>query len=138
MINIGRICVKIAGRDAGKRCLIVDILDNNRVLIDGETRRRPCNMLHLEPLEETVKIKKGASHEEVVQALKEFKFNIQTTTPKKAKEKPKKIRKAKSPEEKAAQKKAKEEKKKKAKKTVVKQEETVPEKKETEQTESSS
>lgn len=69
MFGIGRVCVKLAGRDAGKKCLVVDILDDNFVLIDGETRRRKCNVIHLEPLDEVVDIAKGASHERVCKAL---------------------------------------------------------------------
>ena len=63
MIEVGRLCIKIAGRDAGLKCVIVDVLDDKFVLIDGETRRRKCNILHLEPLKDTIKIKKNASHE---------------------------------------------------------------------------
>jgi large subunit ribosomal protein L14e len=63
MIEIGRLCVKTAGRDAGLKCIIVDILDDKFVLIDGETRRRKCNILHLEPLKDVIKIKKNASHD---------------------------------------------------------------------------
>ena len=59
MIEIGRLCLKIAGRDAGKKCLIVDILDHKFVLIDGETRRRKCNALHLEPMNQSIKIEKN-------------------------------------------------------------------------------
>jgi len=69
MINIGRICVKTAGRDAGKKCVVVDVLDQNYVLIDGETRRRKCNVMHLEPLDKTVDIKKNASHADVAKAF---------------------------------------------------------------------
>ena len=65
MIEIGRVCIKTAGRDAAKKCVIIDILDNKFVLIDGETRRRKCNILHLEPLKDVIKIKKNASHDEV-------------------------------------------------------------------------
>ena len=46
MFNIGRVCVKLAGRDAGQKCVIVEILDEKTVLIDGMTRRRKCNKLH--------------------------------------------------------------------------------------------
>jgi large subunit ribosomal protein L14e len=70
MIEIGRVCVKIAGRDAGKKCVVVELLDKNLVMIDGETRRRKCNLEHIEPLDKKVEIKKGASHEEVIAALK--------------------------------------------------------------------
>lgn len=76
MIDIGRICVKIAGRDAGKKCVVVDILDENYVLVDGETRRRKCNILHLEPLDKTIDIKKGAGHEEVAKAAKDLGWQI--------------------------------------------------------------
>lgn len=118
MIEIGRLCVKTAGRDAGRKCVIIDILDKNRVLIDGQTRRRPCNIFHLEPLKELLKIKKGASHEEVADAFKELNLEVRATKPKKAAARPKKVRKTKSPEEKEAQKKAKEEKRKKKAKKI--------------------
>lgn len=69
MIDIGRICVKIAGRDAGKKCVVIDVLDANFVMIDGETRRRKCNILHLEPLDKTADVKKNASHAEVAKVF---------------------------------------------------------------------
>lgn len=72
MIEIGRLCVKIAGRDAGKKCVVVDILDDKFVLIDGETRRRKCNIFHLEALDQVLQIKKGASHDEIADALKKI------------------------------------------------------------------
>ena len=40
MIEVGRLCVKIAGRDAGKKCVITELIDEKLVMIDGETRRR--------------------------------------------------------------------------------------------------
>ena len=40
MIDVGRVCVKIAGRDAGKKAVVVEKIDSNFVLIDGQTRRR--------------------------------------------------------------------------------------------------
>ena len=65
MFEPGRLCVKIAGRDAGKTCVVVKRVDNLIVLIDGETRRRKCNIRHLEPLEKTVNLNEDASHDEV-------------------------------------------------------------------------
>jgi large subunit ribosomal protein L14e len=70
MMDVGRVCVKIAGRDAGKQCVIVDVVDERHVLIDGLTRRRKCNLMHLEPLAVVVDLKKGADHGAVVIALK--------------------------------------------------------------------
>ena len=93
MIEIGRLCVKIAGRDAGKKCLIIDVLDDKYVLIDGETRRRRCNVLHLEPLNQVLKIEKGATHGDVLRALKEIGVEGLQTKPKQKVQKPKKKRK---------------------------------------------
>lgn len=70
MFEVGRLVVKIAGRDAGLKGVIVDILDNGYVLIDGQVRRRKCNVIHIEPLDKTVKIPKKATHSEVAEALK--------------------------------------------------------------------
>lgn len=92
MIEIGRICVKIAGRDAGNKCVVVDIIDDNYVLIDGGVRRKKCNIRHLEPLDKTIKIKKGASHENVVAEFKKLKLFIWEKKTKEKKERPKKIR----------------------------------------------
>ena len=95
MIEIGRLCMKTAGRDAGCKCVVVDILDDNYVLIDGETRRRKCNVLHLEPLKEVIDMKKGTSHENVKAEFKKLKLEVRETKPKEKKEKPKKARKKK-------------------------------------------
>ena len=60
IFEIGRMCVKLAGRDAGKYCVIVDMLDDTYALIDGETRRRKCNVNHLEPMSKLLDVAKGA------------------------------------------------------------------------------
>ena len=70
MIEVGRIVVKIAGRDAGLTGVVVEATDDKFIVVDGQVRRRKCNVLHVEPLDKVVKIKKGASHDEVVKALK--------------------------------------------------------------------
>ena len=103
-MKTGQLCVKLAGRDAGKKCVIVEVLDKNFVTIDGNVRRRKCNKIHLIPLKETVDIKKKASHSEVITAFKKLKLNVWETKPKKAGERPRKIRKGKTAEEKEAQK----------------------------------
>ena len=87
MIEIGRLCVKLAGRDAGKECLIVDIIDKTFVLIDGNTRRRKCNSDHLEILPQKADIKKGASHDEVVKALEKLGVKIIPKAPAREKKK---------------------------------------------------
>ncbi|MGD2066189.1 MAG: 50S ribosomal protein L14e [Candidatus Bathyarchaeota archaeon] len=74
-IEIGRICVKILGREAGKKCVIVDLVDKNYVLITGpkavtKIKRRRANISHLEPTQEKIEINRGATDEEVAEALK--------------------------------------------------------------------
>lgn len=93
MIEVGRLCIKTAGRDAGLKCVIADILDKKYVLVDGQTRRRKCNILHLEPLKEVIKIPKNASHEAVVNALDEMEIKVTQTKPKQKTERSKKKRK---------------------------------------------
>ena len=74
-IEVGRICVKTYGREAGKRCVIVDVIDKNFVLVTGpksinRLKRRKANVNHIEPTEEKIEIKRGAADEEIVDALK--------------------------------------------------------------------
>ena len=73
--EVGRICVKLTGREAGRKCVIVDIMDKNFILITGPktltgVRRRRANANHVEPLKDKIKIKRGASDEEIDEALK--------------------------------------------------------------------
>ncbi|MEE0489981.1 KOW motif-containing protein, partial [Methanosphaera stadtmanae] len=43
-IEKGRVCVKIAGRETGKKCVIVDVIDENFVEIVGnEVKNKRCN-----------------------------------------------------------------------------------------------
>ena len=74
-IEVGRICVKILGREAGKKCVIVDLVDKNYVLVTGpkavtEIKRRRANISHLEPTNEKIEINRGATDEEITEALK--------------------------------------------------------------------
>lgn len=75
-IEIGRICVKTRGREAGRKCVIIDIIDDRFVLITGPkdisgVKRRRANIKHLEPTEHKINIKADASDEEVKKALEE-------------------------------------------------------------------
>lgn len=85
-LEIGRVCVKIAGRDAGRQCVVIDILDKNFVLIDGQTRRKRANSTHLEPLSTKLDINKNASEHEVRQAFKDIGIEIAEKKPKEPKQ----------------------------------------------------
>ncbi|BAN90112.1 50S ribosomal protein L14e [Aeropyrum camini] len=76
VVEVGRICVKTRGREAGRKCVIVDIIDENFVLVTGPksltgVRRRRANIDHIEILDKKVEIQKGASDEEVLKAIEE-------------------------------------------------------------------
>ena len=121
MMEIGRMVMKIAGRDAGRRAVIVDIIDDNYVLIDGNVRRKKCNIMHLEPLDEKIKIRKGASHEHVAAEFKKLKLPVWEKKTKEKKERLRKVRTKRKTAIKAAME-AKGKKKKKVKKEVKKKE----------------
>lgn len=122
-LEIGQVCVKTAGKEAGKICVIVDKLDDIFVMIDGQTKRKRCNVAHLATLEQSVDIKKNATHEEVASALKSLKIDSIQGKSKVKKQKP--AQKRKQSEKKVAEKvvaKKPTEKKPVAKKPVVKKE----------------
>jgi large subunit ribosomal protein L14e len=73
--DVGRICVKIVGREAGRKCIIVETIDMSFVLITGPkeltgVKRRRVNISHIEPTQEKIKIKRGATDEEIMETLK--------------------------------------------------------------------
>lgn len=69
MIQIGRVCVKIAGRDAGQYAVVLSEPEKNKVLIDGNVRRKKCNLKHLEPTSTMLEVKSNASTEDVHKAM---------------------------------------------------------------------
>ncbi len=88
-MEVGRICVKLVGRETGKKCVVIDVVDKNFVLVTGPksvtgVRRRRTNVDHLEPTPETVELKKGAPDDEVEKALtkdKKSQFMKEETLP---------------------------------------------------------
>jgi len=75
-VDVGRICVKLAGREAGKKCVIVDVVDRNFVLVTGPkqvngVKRRRVNVNHIESTERKISIRRGESDEQVMKALDE-------------------------------------------------------------------
>ncbi len=73
-IEIGRICIKTRGREAGRKCVIADIIDENYVLITGPknitgVRRRKANIDHIEPTDKKIDIEKGADDAKVAEAI---------------------------------------------------------------------
>ncbi|MCG3215086.1 MAG: 50S ribosomal protein L14e [Candidatus Heimdallarchaeota archaeon] len=78
-IQVGRIVVKTNGREAGKKAVIVDLINPNYVLVTGpktitSVRRRRCNIGHIEPTDKVISIKRDASDEEVIAAIEKDKM----------------------------------------------------------------
>lgn len=76
--DVGRICLKLSGREAGKKCVVLDVIDKNFALITGPpkmtgVKRRRVNIEHIEATQERVEVKKGATDEEVTKALEKAK-----------------------------------------------------------------
>jgi large subunit ribosomal protein L14e len=73
-IEVGRVCVKLLGRETGKKCVIIDVMDKSFVLVTGPkkvtgVRRRRANINHIEPLQIKIDVTRGASDEEVTSIL---------------------------------------------------------------------
>ena len=96
MFEVGRLCVKVAGRDARKKAVITEVLDDNYVMVDGEVRRKKCSIKHLEPLDQVIEINDKASHEDVVKAFSDLGIELRNKKSKETKERPKKTRAKKS------------------------------------------
>ena len=131
MYEVGRICVKTAGREAGKYCVVVKKVDINFVMVTGPreitgVKRRRCNVVHLEPILEKIKISSDASDSEVAKTLESEKILEKLKIKKPDTEKIKKMRaekedkKAKREKEKPKEKPKKEPKKEKSKKAKKK------------------
>ncbi|NPA86191.1 MAG: 50S ribosomal protein L14e [bacterium] len=76
VFEVGRLVVKLAGRDAGRLGVIVRKVDELFVVVTGPKkftglRRRKVNIRHLEPLQEKIDIPEDAPDEVVWEKLKE-------------------------------------------------------------------
>jgi len=69
-MEIGQVCIKTRGREAGARVVVLSRAKEGKVLVDGpKAKRRQCNIMHLFPTNDKVKVKEEAPHAEVVKVL---------------------------------------------------------------------
>ncbi len=56
LVEVGRVCIKKYGRDAGSKAVITKVIDRNTVHVVTSTRprERKCNVDHLEFLSEKI------------------------------------------------------------------------------------
>ncbi|MDT7905890.1 MAG: 50S ribosomal protein L14e [Sulfolobales archaeon] len=93
VIEVGRIVVKTRGREAGRKAVVVEIVDNNFVIVTGPksvtgVKRRKVNINHIEPTDKKIDIPKGADDKTVEDKLKAenlmdyMKQSVRVTLPK--------------------------------------------------------
>ena len=69
-IDVGSVCVKTTGREAGKKAIVLEIVDGAHVLIQGSgVRKRKCNISHLFPTGKKVNVGKNVTDKEIKQML---------------------------------------------------------------------
>jgi len=85
MIETGRVCIKTAGNETGKYCVILEQIDDTFVMIGGEVKKARCNIKHLELLPLTANVKKSDSNETIIDALVGLNIIKKTHTRKKEK-----------------------------------------------------
>ncbi len=92
LFEVGRLCLKIAGRDAGRTCVIVEQVDNTFVVVDGDVRRKKVNVKHLEPMAEVVELSNKASATEVQKLFESRGLPVWRHTAKKVGARPMQVR----------------------------------------------
>ena len=85
MLDIGRVCIKTAGRETGKIAIVVKKEEDGFVLVDGNVKRRKCNVGHLQPTDKIIKIKENDSTGNVHKAMEAEKMKVVVRKPKKVK-----------------------------------------------------
>lgn len=71
-IEIGTVCIKTRGREAGKKVVVVDFDKKAQfVVIDGpEIKKRKCNLRHLFPTSKKIGIEKNTDKKKIIELLK--------------------------------------------------------------------
>lgn len=120
-IEIGRVCVKLNGREAGRYCVVVKKIDKSFVEVTGPklltgVKRRKSNIAHLEPTQYIVDLKENQSDDEIISSFEKqsliTKLNLKKPSAadmksEKTKSEAKKVEKEKRTEDKKEQKKEK-------------------------------
>ncbi len=73
-IDIGRICVKLNGKEAGRYCVVVKKIDKSFVEVTGPrlltgVKRRKSNVAHLEPTQYVVDVQENQDDEQIISAM---------------------------------------------------------------------
>ncbi len=75
ILEKGRVCRKVRGRDAGNYCIVLEEPEGNRVTVEGKgVKRGKVSIRHLEPLPVVLKIRKGSKTGTIIKALEKEGF----------------------------------------------------------------
>lgn len=74
LLDAGRICMKIAGREAGRYCVVLKNVNKSFVLVTGPkiltgVKRRNANVSHLEATPYKIEVTENSSDEDIVSAM---------------------------------------------------------------------
>ena len=77
MIEVGSVCMKNTGREAGRYCVVVKKINSSFVFATGPklltgVKRRRANVDHLNATEYKIEIKEDATDEEVIAAMEKL------------------------------------------------------------------
>jgi len=71
IFDVGRVCRKTSGMEAGKLCVVLTKPDKNEVVVAGPNiKKGKVNIAHIEPLPNIVHAGKDADAAEVTELLK--------------------------------------------------------------------
>jgi len=70
-IEKGSICIKTAGRNSGEKVVILKIIDDTFVEVEGvKIKKKKCNILHLFPIGKKIEVSEKITQEELKTRLK--------------------------------------------------------------------
>jgi large subunit ribosomal protein L14e len=69
-IDVGSVCIKTTGREAGEKAVVLEILGPTMVTIIGpKVRKRKCNILHLLPTGKKIEVNSKITQKEVAKMI---------------------------------------------------------------------
>ena len=69
-MEIGSVCIKLCGREAGEKAVVIGKVDEKYVSVMGpKVRKRKCNIAHLFPTGKTIKVTKSVTQKELAEQL---------------------------------------------------------------------
>ena len=75
-MDLGQVCEILSGKEKGKICVVIKVENENFVLIDGNVKRRKCNVQHLKSLNKILKIKGNEKTDKIKELMKKEGFEV--------------------------------------------------------------